>query len=57
MRKTILMAVAALAALAFSGPAYALESGGTCDADEETVQQIVLEGATPSPDGSPAPGS
>ena len=56
MRKTILMAVAAVAAVAFSGSAYALESGATCDAEEDTVQQIVLDEATPAPDGSTAPG-
>ncbi len=55
MRNIILMAVAAIA---FSGTAYALESGATCDDGEEDIeQQIVLEGTTPSPDESPAPGS
>ncbi len=54
MHKIILMAVAAIA---FSGTAYALESGATCDAEEDIEQQIVLEGTTPTPDESPAPGS
>ena len=54
MRKTILVAVAAIA---FSGSAYALESGATCDAEEDIEQQIVFEGTTPTPDQSPAPGS
>ncbi len=54
MRKTILMAVAAIA---FSGTAYGLESDATCDADEDLEQQIVQEGTTPTPDESPAPGS
>ena len=54
MRMTILMAVAAIA---FSGAANALESGATCDIDEDIEQQIVLEGTTPTPDESPAPGS
>ena len=54
MRKTIVMAIAAIV---FSGTAYALESGATCDADEDFEQQIVLEGTTPTPDESPAPGS
>ncbi len=54
MRKTILMAVAAIA---FSGTAYALESGTTCDIDEDIEQQIVLEGTTATPEESPAPGS
>ncbi len=54
MHKTILMAVAAIA---FSGSAYALESGATCDAEEDIEQQIVFEGTTPTPDQSPAPGS
>ena len=55
MRKTILMAVAAIA---FSGTAHALESGATCDDGEESIkQQVVLDGTTPSPDESPAPGS
>ncbi len=55
MRKTILVAVAVIA---FSGTAYALESGATCDDGEEDIeQQIVLEGTMPSPDESPAPGS
>ena len=57
MRKTILIALMAVAAVAFSGTAHALESGATCDADEETEQQIVLEGTTPTPYESPAPGS
>ncbi len=55
MRKTILTAVAAIAS---SGTAYALESGATCDDGEEDIeQQIVLEGTTPFPDEPPAPGS
>ena len=54
MGKTILMAVAAIA---FSGSAYALESGATCDAEEDIEQQIVLEEITPNPDQTPAPGS
>ncbi len=55
MLKTILMAVTVIA---FSGTAYALESGATCDDGEEDIeQQVVLDGTTPSPDGSPAPGS
>ena len=55
MRKTILMAVAAIA---FSGTAHALESGATCDdGEEEFEQQVVWDGTTPSPDQSPAPGS
>ncbi len=54
MRKTILMAIAAIA---FSGTAYGYESGATCDAEEDIEQQIVQEGTTPTPDGSPAPGS
>ena len=57
MRKTIVAAVAAVAAVAFSGTASALESGATCDAEEDTVQQIVLDEATPAPDVPPAPGS
>ncbi len=58
MRKVILMAILmAVAAIAFSGTAYALESGATCDAEEDIEQQIVLEGTTPTPDESPAPGS
>ncbi len=55
MRKTILMAVTAIA---FSGTAYALESGATCDDGEEDIErQVVLDGTTPSPDKSPTPGS
>ncbi len=54
MRKTIVMAVAAIA---FSGSAYALESGATCDAEEDIEQQIFLEETTPNPDEAPAPGS
>jgi len=55
MRKTILMAVAAIA---FSGTAYALESGATCDDGEEDIeQQVVLDGTAPSPNQSLAPGS
>ncbi len=55
MRKTILMAVAVIA---FSGTAYALESGATCDDGEEDIeQQVVLDGTAPSPDQSLAPGS
>ena len=55
MRKTILTAVAAIA---FSGTAYALESGATCDDGEEDIeQQVVLDGTAPSPDQSLAPGS
>ena len=54
MGKTILMAVAAIA---FAGTAYALESGATCDAEEEFEQIIVLQETTPTPDVSPAPGS
>ena len=54
MGKTILVAVAVIA---FSGSAYALESGTTCDSDEDIEQQIVLEETTPTPDESPAPGS
>ena len=51
MRMTILMAVAVIA---FSGTAYALESGATCDAEEDIEQQIVLQGTTPTPDEAPA---
>ncbi len=55
MRKTILMAVAAIA---FSGTVYALESGATCDDGEEDMeQQVVMDGTTPSPNESPAPES
>ncbi len=55
MRKTILMAAAAIA---FSGTAYALESGATCDDGEEDIeQQVVLDGTAPSPNQSLAPGS
>ncbi len=54
MRKTILMAIAAIA---FSGTAHALESGATCDAEDDIEKQIVFEGTTPIPDESPAPGS
>jgi len=55
MRKTILMAVAAIA---FSGTAYALESGATCDDGEEDIeQQVVLDGTAPSPNQTLAPGS
>ena len=54
MGKTILTVVAAIA---FCGSAYALESGTTCDIDEDIEPQIVLEGTTPNPDEIPAPGS
>ena len=54
MRMTILVAIAVIA---FSGTAYAYESGATCDAEEDIEQQIVLEGTTPTPDQSPAPAS
>ena len=54
MRMIIL---AAVAAIAFSGTAYALESGATCDAEEETELQTVLETTTPTPVVPPAPTS
>jgi len=48
----------AVAAIAFSGTAYALESGATCDDGEEDIeQQVVLDETAPSPDQSLAPGS
>ncbi len=53
MGKTIL---AVVAAIAFCGSAYALESGATCDAEEDIEPQIVLEGTTPTSGETPAPG-
>ena len=57
MRSLINTAVAALGALAFAGGAVALESGFTCDAEDTTVPQTVVEGAPPAPGQPRAPTS
>ncbi len=54
MRYLIKTAVAAIGALAFSGGAAALESGFTCDAEDYTVPQTVVDGAPPAPAQQPA---
>ncbi len=55
MSKTILIAVTSIA---FSGTAYARESGATCDDGEEDIErQVGVDGTTPSPDKCPTPGS
>ncbi len=57
MRYLIKTAVAAIGALAFAPAAVALESGFTCDAEDYTVPQTVVDGATPAPAQPRAPTS
>lgn len=57
MRYLIKTAVAAIGALAFAGGAVALESGFTCDAEDYTVPQTVVDGAPPAPAQPRAPTS
>ena len=57
MRSLIVTAVVAIGALAFAGGAFALESGFTCDAEDYSVPQTVVDGTTPAPTQPQAPSS
>ncbi len=57
MRSLIVTAVVAIGALAFAPAALALESGFTCDAEDYTVPQTVVDGAPPAPAQPRAPTS
>ncbi len=57
MRSLIVTAVVAIGALAFAGGALALESGFTCDDEDYTVPQTVVDGTTPAPAQPQAPTS
>ncbi len=56
MGRPILAVVAALFVLALPVSANGLESGATCDDDEDSLEQTVVDEGTPAPDQSPAPG-
>ncbi len=56
MGKPILAVVAALFVLALPVSANGLESGATCDDDDDSLEQTVVDEGTPAPDPSPAPG-
>ncbi len=56
MGKPFLAVVAALFVLALPVSANGLESGATCDDDEDSLEQTVVDEGTPAPDQSPAPG-
>jgi hypothetical protein len=57
MRGLIKTAVVAIGALAFAPGALALESGFTCDDEDYTVPQTVVDGAHPAPAQPQAPSS
>ncbi len=57
MRSLIVTAIVALGALAFAAGAFALESGFTCDAEDYSVPQTVVDGTTPAPTQPQAPTS
>ena len=56
MDKLIVVVVAAFFALAFPASAYALESGATCDAGEDSLEQTVVDEGVPAPGMSPRSG-
>ncbi len=56
MGNPILAVGAALFVLALPVSANGLESGATCDDDEDSLEQTVVDEGTPAPDQSPAPG-
>ena len=56
MGNPILAVVAALFVLALPMSANGLESGATCDDDEDSLEQTVVDEGTPAPVPSPAPG-
>jgi len=56
MGKPILAVIAALFVLALPVSANGLESGATCDDDDDSLEQTVVDEGTPAPVPSPAPG-